>query len=181
MPPSTDPTCCVSAARRRGENVGFFEFWKHERDALPRGNRYTPTTGIWQTVWLERVDSPSVYVDRLDIATNATAVTVGVNVGGASDGAGPGVDVVVSVLDRAGGGVLVHCMQGRSRSVALVAAHLVAEGSTLDAAAARVVAARAVASPNAGFVRRLRAFEAHCRAGRDPAEFGRAPPPPPPR
>ena len=81
----------------------------------------------------------------------------------------------------AGGGVLVHCMQGRSRSVALVAAHLVAEGSTLDAAAARVVAARAVASPNAGFVRRLRAFEAHCRAGRDPAEFGRAPPPPPPR
>ena len=74
-----------------------------------------------------------------------------------------------------GGGVLVHCMQGRSRSATLVAAFLVRSGraATLDAAAQAIVAARPIVSPNAGFVARLRAFEAHCRAGRDPDAFGK--------
>ncbi len=42
---------------------------------------YTPTSGIWQTVWLEPVASPS-HIDRLDVTTDLGSATVNVVVGG---------------------------------------------------------------------------------------------------
>ena len=36
----------------------------------PEGYSYTPTSGVWQTVWLEQV--PNIYVDDIDIIMNST-------------------------------------------------------------------------------------------------------------
>eukprot|EP01050_Picozoa_sp_SAG11_P015312 SAG11_NODE_1972_length_3980_cov_6.425921_1_plen_436_part_00 len=38
------------------------------------GEKYTPTSGIWQTVWLEQVGS--TYISDLEISANLSAVTV---------------------------------------------------------------------------------------------------------
>ena len=40
----------------------------------PGGDKYTPTSGIWQTVWLE--SAPAVRVDKVDISTTLTAATL---------------------------------------------------------------------------------------------------------
>jgi Glycosyl hydrolases family 2, TIM barrel domain/Glycosyl hydrolases family 2, sugar binding domain/Glycosyl hydrolases family 2 len=44
----------------------------------PRGIYYTPTTGIWQTVWLEPV--PEAYIDSLKIVPDAEAGTVSITI-----------------------------------------------------------------------------------------------------
>ncbi|KAA1472971.1 phosphatases II, partial [Dentipellis sp. KUC8613] len=60
---------------------------------------------------------------------------------------------------RRGGTVLVHCVWGMSRSPALVIAFLMAaHRMPLGRAWAHVRARRAVARPNAGFVRQLAAY-----------------------
>jgi atypical dual specificity phosphatase len=61
---------------------------------------------------------------------------------------------------EAGGGVLVHCFAGRSRSATVVAAWLMCTHHlTMLEALAMVHAVRPQASPNAGFMRQLAAFE----------------------
>ncbi|KAK0753690.1 protein-tyrosine phosphatase-like protein, partial [Schizothecium vesticola] len=61
---------------------------------------------------------------------------------------------------EAGKRVLVHCHQGRSRSVSLVVAYLMAtEHLSLDEALRAVQLARPIAQPNFSFMRQLRQFE----------------------
>ena len=58
-----------------------------------------------------------------------------------------------------GGGVLVHCFGGRSRSAGFVAAYLMSSrGWTLDHALEVIIGARPVACINKGFDRQLRAY-----------------------
>ena len=65
----------------------------------------------------------------------------------------------------AGGRVLVHCYQGRSRSVSVVIAYLIkAQGYQYESALALVRSVRAAAQPNHGFEQQLRALEQACRA-----------------
>jgi len=61
---------------------------------------------------------------------------------------------------QAGRRVLVHCHEGRSRSVSLVVAYLmVTEHLGLDEALKSVRLARPIAQPNLSFMRQLRQFE----------------------
>ncbi|KAK9664830.1 hypothetical protein RND81_14G071700 [Saponaria officinalis] len=66
---------------------------------------------------------------------------------------------------RSGGGVLVHCFVGRSRSVTVVLAYLIKKrGMTLSEAFEHVKSKRPQASPNAGFLKQLRNYEQSLRA-----------------
>lgn len=61
---------------------------------------------------------------------------------------------------RTGGGVLVHCVMGKSRSVTIVVAYLMKKhGMTFSQALEHVKTKRPLASPNAGFIRQLNNFE----------------------
>ncbi|KAM7485642.1 hypothetical protein LguiA_001651 [Lonicera macranthoides] len=61
---------------------------------------------------------------------------------------------------RKGGGVLVHCFVGRSRSVTIVVAYLMKKhGMTLSAALEHVKSKRPIAAPNTGFMLQLLNFE----------------------
>ncbi|XP_010532706.1 PREDICTED: dual specificity protein phosphatase 1 isoform X2 [Tarenaya hassleriana] len=61
---------------------------------------------------------------------------------------------------KQGGGVLVHCFVGRSRSVTVVVAYLMKKhGMTLSQALQHVKSKRPVASPNAGFIKQLEELE----------------------
>ncbi|KAL6188717.1 hypothetical protein ACLB2K_040108 [Fragaria x ananassa] len=58
------------------------------------------------------------------------------------------------------GGVLVHCFVGKSRSVTIVLAYLMKKhGMSLSEALEHVKSRRPQASPNAGFMSQLQAFE----------------------
>jgi protein phosphatase slingshot len=60
----------------------------------------------------------------------------------------------------ANGKVLVHCVQGKSRSTSIVIAYLLRKrGMSLDDALALVKARRPIARPNAGFMKQLKIFE----------------------
>nr|XP_027116202.1 dual specificity protein phosphatase 1-like isoform X1 [Coffea arabica] len=60
---------------------------------------------------------------------------------------------------RKGGGVLVHCFMGRSRSVTVVVAYLMKKhGMSLSQALEHVRNKRPVASPNPGFMSQLQNF-----------------------
>lgn len=64
-----------------------------------------------------------------------------------------------------GGRVLVHCFQGRSRSVAVCAMFMMCErGMTLEEAMSAIRAVRPRAMPNSGFMRALEALDARLRA-----------------
>ncbi|KAL4398154.1 hypothetical protein HN51_002759 [Arachis hypogaea] len=59
-----------------------------------------------------------------------------------------------------GGGVLVHCFAGKSRSVTVVVAYLMkTRGMSLSEALQHVKSRRPLASPNPGFIRQLEDFE----------------------
>ncbi|CAI9118589.1 OLC1v1020179C1 [Oldenlandia corymbosa var. corymbosa] len=61
---------------------------------------------------------------------------------------------------KKGGGVLVHCFVGRSRSVTIVVAYLMKKhGMSLSQALDHVRSKRPVASPNKGFMSQLMDFE----------------------
>jgi len=86
----------------------------------------------------------------------------------------------VAFLDqgRFYGSVLVHCVQGVSRSASVCAAYLVAHrGMTCDAALAFIKAKRPVVNPNEGFRRQLQQYaraEAARRKARDGGGGGRS-------
>lgn len=59
------------------------------------------------------------------------------------------------------GRVLVHCVQGISRSASIVTAYLMmVQGASLTHALGLMRAARPIAQPNPGFMRQLKALEA---------------------
>ncbi|MBA0856765.1 hypothetical protein Goshw_002686 [Gossypium schwendimanii] len=61
---------------------------------------------------------------------------------------------------REGGGVLVHCFVGKSRSVTIVVAYLMKKhGMSLSQALEHVRSKRPLASPNPGFIQQLKEFE----------------------
>ena len=69
---------------------------KIETIATPKGIRYTPCSGIWQTVWLEAV--PAAHVETVRIVPNAIDGTVVVTVQ-ATGGLPAGRPVTLSVLE----------------------------------------------------------------------------------
>jgi hypothetical protein len=97
----------TDALRRGGEqevlvavwdptNVGDQAIGKQALPELRRGYRYTPTSGIWQTVWLEPV--PEVSIGRLKIVPDLDRSRVSVQA--ELQGAGAGVTLGVRVLDE---------------------------------------------------------------------------------
>ncbi|XP_021905056.1 dual specificity protein phosphatase 1-like [Carica papaya] len=78
-------------------------------------------------------------------------------------------DECFNFMDKAkseGGGVLVHCMVGRSRSVTIVVAYLMKEyGMSLSQALEHVKRKRPVAAPNFGFTLQLQEFERSLKGG----------------
>lgn len=61
---------------------------------------------------------------------------------------------------RSGGGVLVHCLAGKSRSVTIVVAYLMRKhGMSLSEALNLVKSKRPIASPNPGFISQLQEYE----------------------
>ncbi|CAI5470908.1 unnamed protein product [Closterium sp. Yama58-4] len=81
---------------------------------------------------------------------------------------------VIDAAKAAGGCALVHCFAGRSRSVTVVVAYLMARrGMTVDEALTLVRGLRPEANPNAGFVQQLQEWEGQLR------EQGVLPPLPP--
>ncbi|CAI7900335.1 unnamed protein product [Closterium sp. NIES-53] len=80
----------------------------------------------------------------------------------------------IDAAKAAGGCALVHCFAGRSRSVTVVVAYLMARRAmTVDEALLLVRGLRPEANPNAGFVQQLREWEEQLR------EQGVLPPLPP--
>jgi atypical dual specificity phosphatase len=76
---------------------------------------------------------------------------------------GSSVEVIAARLPTgaAGGRVLVHCMQGKSRSASIVLAYMMAVlGYRLEDALRVAVTARPIVEPNAGFMDQLRKYEA---------------------
>ncbi len=70
-----------------------------------------------------------------------------------------GVEAALPILKR-GGKVLVFCMQGKRRSVAMASALLIALGYSSEDAAKLLVEGRKIADPHRWYVRRhIRAFE----------------------
>jgi hypothetical protein len=69
------------------------------------------------------------------------------------------VEAALPVI-KAGGKVLVFCMEGRRRSVAMASAILIGLGYTSEQAAELLTKSRKVADPRAWYIRRqIRAFE----------------------
>ncbi|XVE84316.1 hypothetical protein DITRI_Ditri17bG0003200 [Diplodiscus trichospermus] len=61
---------------------------------------------------------------------------------------------------RQNGGVLVHCVVGKSRSVTIIVAYLMKKhGMTLSQALEHVKCKRPLAAPNSGFISQLKEFE----------------------
>lgn len=72
---------------------------------------------------------------------------------------------------RTGGGVLVHCFVGKSRSVTVVVAYLMKKhGMSVSEALKHVKNKRPIASPNSGFMLQLQNFEKSLRG----TKMGRA-------
>ncbi len=80
-------------------NAGDQAVGKQTLPELKQGFRYTPTTGIWQPVWLEPV--PPVSIQSLVITPQVDQGAVDVTVKASSSASSAGVDgvVVVQVLD----------------------------------------------------------------------------------
>ena len=90
-------------------------------------------------------------------------------------------DFIRDALARAdGGGVLVHCFRGKSRSATICAMYMMrALGMSYDEAIATIRAARPTAAPNSGFERALRRLDDGRReasASESPTKKARASP-----
>ena len=85
------------------------------------GEKYTPTSGIWQTVWLEEISEH--YISELSIETNLTAITVATSIASAAAAASsagfsikvtvesaPGTTVAVGTADASGDGTAVAAL-----------------------------------------------------------------------
>ncbi|KAK8560803.1 hypothetical protein V6N13_026238 [Hibiscus sabdariffa] len=69
---------------------------------------------------------------------------------------------------RQGGGVLVHCFVGKSRSVTIVVAYLMKQHSlSFSDAMEHVRSKRPLAAPNPGFVQQLKEFEKSLQANKE--------------
>lgn len=66
---------------------------------------------------------------------------------------------IIAEAEASGGKVLVHCHEGKSRSVSVCLAYLVSKQIPLADALTYVKSKRPVARPNAGFLKQLLAFE----------------------
>ncbi|KAL0388659.1 UNVERIFIED_CONTAM: Dual specificity protein phosphatase 1 [Sesamum radiatum] len=79
-------------------------------------------------------------------------------------------DECFAFIDEArarGGGVLVHCFAGRSRSVTVVVGYLMFKnGMSFTEALQYVKTKRPVASPNSGFMLQLQEYERYLQASR---------------
>jgi len=76
-----------------------------------------------------------------------------------------GVQAALPVI-HSGGRVLTHCHRGRHRGVAMAAAILIAMGYSADEAMRLLRDRRAIAHPEAWYIRRqIQKFEKHWRAG----------------
>ncbi|KAK3440884.1 hypothetical protein EUGRSUZ_B01141 [Eucalyptus grandis] len=72
----------------------------------------------------------------------------------------------VITAKRLGGGVLVHCFIGKSRSVTIVVAYLMKKhGMSLSQALEHVKSQRPQASPNSGFISQLEDYEKFLQGG----------------
>ncbi len=70
-----------------------------------------------------------------------------------------GVEAALPIIEKQGK-ILVFCMQGRRRSVAMASAILIGLGYTSDEAAELLIKSRKVADPRKWYIRRqIRAFE----------------------
>lgn len=70
-----------------------------------------------------------------------------------------GVDAALPVI-RQGGKVLVFCMMGRRRSVAMASAILIAMGLTAEEAAETIIKGRQIADPRRWYIKKqIKAFE----------------------
>lgn len=75
-----------------------------------------------------------------------------------------GVQAALPVI-QSGGRVLTHCHRGRHRGVAMAAAILIAMGHSADEAMRLLRDRRAIAHPEAWYIRRqIKRFETHWRA-----------------
>ena len=68
--------------------------WQTSR-ASPAARYHTPSTGIWQTVWIEPVSPP--HVERLDLAPDLDASALRLTVAGAGTADDDTVEAIVSV------------------------------------------------------------------------------------
>ena len=64
-----------------------------KQNTKPRGITYTPTTGIWQTVWLEPVHT--THIDAVRMVPDIDRGVLNLTVTGAGTGGGQAVDIVV--------------------------------------------------------------------------------------
>jgi hypothetical protein len=111
-PFSFDTTDALKPGSEQELIVGVYD--PTDRGTQPRGKQvlkpsgiyYTPTTGIWQSVWLETV--PQTYIDSLKIVpdVDANAVTIQVNVRGPAEGVGIGYGIEVPG-ESGGPGIIV--------------------------------------------------------------------------
>ena len=86
-------------------------------------------------------------------------------------------DFIAAHAGDDGGGVLVHCASGMSRSAAVLIGFLIARrGRSLRDAYAEVRSVRPMIIPNPGFFAQLQALEARARGGGD--DGGASAPPP---
>lgn len=132
-PPPPPPAGAVGAARnlKALQKAGI----THVVNASPAVPCFFREHGTFEYLAVDLYDDPSadllVHVDR--------------------------VNEFIDSARKAGGGVLVHCYAGQSRSAALLMAYLMAEGAGRDMVSAwgAVRKARPCAKPNAGFLRQL--------------------------
>ncbi|KAL5782521.1 hypothetical protein ACOSP7_007550 [Xanthoceras sorbifolium] len=79
-------------------------------------------------------------------------------------------DECINFIDEAkrqGGGVLVHCFVGRSRSVTIILAYLMKKrGMSFSQALEHVKSRRPQASPNPGFISQLKELEKSLQGGK---------------
>ncbi len=78
-------------------NAGDQAVGKQTLPEIKKGFRYTPTTGIWQPVWLEPV--PAVAIDKLVITPQVDQGAVAITVQAANAGSNPSPSAKLQIFD----------------------------------------------------------------------------------